>query len=271
MNEPAQICSFWHGDLGWLGRLCIASFIEKGHRFDLYAYDDVGSVPAGCNLRDANEIIPRDEMFFYKGKRTPAVFADLFRLQLMRHAAGVWVDCDVYCVRPYRDLDAYVFGIEGRVGGKPGGMPVVNNAVFRCPADCELLTALLATFEPGAIPPGMPWFRRIEVKLRRLLGEELPVQDMQFGATGPWPLNHHLRRLGLMGFASEKSVFYPMNYGNATQLLQPGATLAKWIRTDTLSAHFWHSALTDRGSGQLVLPEPGSFFAAELERFGIAA
>jgi hypothetical protein len=95
MSTLPPIVSFWHGALGWLGRVAIASFLEKGHSFALHAYDDVGPVPSGCEIRDANAIVPRAEMFFYKGNRTPAVFADYFRLKLMEAAAGIWVDCDV--------------------------------------------------------------------------------------------------------------------------------------------------------------------------------
>lgn len=263
---PEPICSFWHGDLGWLGRVSIASFIEKGHRFALYTYDDVGAVPEGCILRDASDIIPREQMFFYKGNRTPAVFADLFRLRLMEHGAGIWVDCDVYCVRPFERLGDYVFGIEGLNANR---RMTVNNAVFRCPADSELLRVLFRTFEPGAVPPGMPWFRAIEVRLRRLFGEHLPVEDMQFGATGPWPLNHHLHRLGLFDRAQPKAVFYPIGYYDARRLLAPGLDLADIVRPETLSVHLWHSALTDRGSGRLLPPEPDSFFAREAARLGV--
>jgi hypothetical protein len=164
--ELPPICSFWHGELTWLERMCIASFVEKGHTFALYTYDDV-VLPVGAERRDAETIIPRDRMFFYKRDRTPAVFADLFRLELMRREAGIWADCDVLCVKPLAGLPEYVFGLEESAS--------VNNAVFRCPADSELLKHLLEVFEPGAIPPGMPWWRRAEVIVRRVLGSRLPA------------------------------------------------------------------------------------------------
>ncbi|HEX4297527.1 MAG TPA: hypothetical protein VHZ56_05845 [Devosia sp.] len=269
MDLPV-VCSFWHGELSWLERLCISSYIERGHRFRLYTYATLDGLPPGCEAADAGAVVPQDEMFFYKGSRTPAVFADLFRLRLMQAEAGIWVDCDCYCVRPYAGLGDYVYGIEGSWDGKPTSPQLVNNAVFRCPANSELLAALLATFAPGAIPPGMPWHRAAEVRLRRLFGETLPVQNMQFGATGPWPLNHHLKRLGLFGRAQPKPVFYPMNYGQAPLLLAPGRDLSAMIRPETLSAHFWHSSLTDRGTGKPAPPQPGSFFAREIERLKLS-
>jgi hypothetical protein len=261
MSTLPAICTFWHGEMSWLERVCLASFAEKGHKVDLYTYGEVGPLPKGVRVKDANEIEPEEKVFFYKGSRTPAVFADLFRLRLMQRKAGIWVDCDVYCVKPLRGLGEYVFGIEE--GSR------LNNAVFRCPANSKLLKHLLEVFEPGAIPPGMPWWRVAEVRLRRALGQALPAENMQFGATGPWPLNHWVRKLGLRGFVQPKAVFYPLDHGAAGGLLKAGSSLEGIVKHETLAVHMWHSALTDRGSGTIGTPEAGSFFASEMARLGV--
>jgi hypothetical protein len=270
VNGLPAICSFWFGPLGWLERLCIASFVAQGHAFELYAYDELGAVPDGCTLHDAAEILPRERLFFYKGNRTPAVFADLFRLELMARGAGIWADCDVLCVKPFAGLGDYVFGIEVAPNLRNGLRAQVNNAVFRCPPQSPLLAALRGLFGPGAVPPGMPWPRRLEVAARRAFGEKLPIEHMQFGATGPWPLNHFVRRLGLWGEVSAKPVFYPVDYGAARQLLAPGRTLADVTTPETLGIHLWHSALTERGSGRMSAPASGSLLAGEAARLGIA-
>jgi hypothetical protein len=259
VSDLPPICSFWHGELTWLERMCIASFVEKGHRFALYTYDDV-AVPAGAERRDAGDVVPRDRMFFYKRDRTPAVFADLFRLELMRREAGIWADCDVLCIRSLAGLPAYVFGIEAGTR--------VNNAVFRCPADSELLSRLMAVFEPGAVPPGMPWWRRVEVTVRRALGAELRAHEMQFGATGPWPLNYWVKRLGLEVFVQAEAVFYPVAYGGTNRLMEAGSVLD--VPAETLAVHLWHSALSGRGSATVTRPEAGSFLAGECERLGVS-
>lgn len=259
MSDLPPICSFWHGGLTWLERMCIASFVEKGHRFALYTYDDM-VVPAGAQRHDAEAVVPRDQMFFYKRDRTPAVFADLFRLELMRREAGIWADCDVLCVRPLVGLPDYVFGIEAETR--------VNNAVFRCPAESELLSRLLEVFEPGVVPPGMPWWRQAEVAVRRALGAALPAHDMQFGATGPWPLNYWVKRLGLERYAQPKPVFYPLDYGAANRLMAAGSRLD--VPGETLAVHLWHSALSGRGSGAVPIHEAASFFARECARLGVS-
>lgn len=269
MSDLPVICSFWHGSLSFLERVCIASFIEQGHRFVLYAYGAVDGLPRGCELVDAETVIPQSEMFFYKGSRSPAVFADFFRLALMQREVGIWADCDVYCVRAFKDLPDYVFGVENDANWRNGWRDEINNAVFLCPPKSELLEKLLSVFAPGAFPAGMPFWRAAEVRLRRALGEDLPAHHMQFGATGPWPLNHAVRELELTKFIMPRSAFYPMPYGTAVDLLEPETRLADRIRADTFGVHMWHSALTGRGTSEMLQPKPGSFFAAEIKRLGL--
>lgn len=268
MSMLPTICSFWHGELSFLERVCIASFVERGHEFVLYAYDDIAA-PAGCRVVDAASVVPQSEMFFYKGNRSAAVFADYFRLKLMEREAGIWADCDVYCVKPFAGLGDYVFGVENDASWRTGFRDAINNAVFLCPPDSALLKALLDVFAPGAIPHGMPFWRAAEVRLRRMMGEALPVHHMQFGATGPWPLNHAVRALGLEKCIQPRDVFYPMPYGTAVHLLEPGSSFDGRITDRTLGVHMWHSALTDRGRGVMRQPQVGSFFAREIERLGV--
>ncbi len=114
----------------------------------------------------------------------------------------------------------------------------------------------------------MPIRRAIEVRLRRLLGEKLPVQDMQFGATGPWPLNHYLHKLDLFRLAQPRTVFYPIGYDAAAKLLSPGLSLPDIVAPETLSVHLWHLGADRPRHGKLRAPSPGSFFAREVEAAG---
>ncbi len=209
-------------------------------------------------------------MFFYKKTGTPAVFSDLFRLELMRQEAGLWADCDIYCLKPFAGLGEYVFGYEVMPEGKKPGS--INNAVFRVPADSELLGALLALFDPQnahAPAPFLPRHRRLEVFVRRLLGEKLALSDMQFGATGPFPLTWHIKRLGLEKKARKREVFYPVPYEAIPSLMQAGSALSSFVTGETLCVHIWRSQLTDRGRAGISLPEPGSALASLCERDGI--
>lgn len=70
-REPATtVQGFWYGDpLAPLHWACLNSFLEKGLGFDLYAYQEL-AVPKGVRLRDAAEIIPKEEMFFFANPHT---------------------------------------------------------------------------------------------------------------------------------------------------------------------------------------------------------
>lgn len=102
-GRPATtIQGFWHGTpLTPLHWACLNSFLDKGHRFDLYTYQDL-AVPRGVRLRDAGEILPQEEMFFFANPHTGepdvAPFVDYFRLFLLYQRGGWWCDVDTVCL-----------------------------------------------------------------------------------------------------------------------------------------------------------------------------
>jgi hypothetical protein len=82
MREIIQ--SLWIGDrLSVMERLCISSFLQNGHEFHLYVYQDTAGVPPGTVLRDGNEILPSERIFTYREHQSYAGFANFFRYKLM--------------------------------------------------------------------------------------------------------------------------------------------------------------------------------------------
>lgn len=167
----------------------------------------------------------------------------------MTREAGVWVDCDMLCIRGFNDLPPYVFGYEVPPGrGVHAGQ--INNAVLRLPKDSMLLAELLNIFDGDSEhmdPVWMPPYRRAEIKIRRLLGQKIGLAHMQFGATGPFPLTYFARKLGQDDQALGTSVFYPVPYTDAATLLESGSSLDRYIQPETLAVHLWRMALTGRG------------------------
>lgn len=263
MSLPT-IVSFWHGPMSWLEALSIASFRRHGHRVEVYSFDPVPGLPEGAVAMDAAEILPRDKLVFYKGKGTPGVFSDRFRLCLLQQGRGLYADLDVYCVRPFADLPAYVMGYE-----RPGS---VNNAILAIPSDAPLLDDLLGIFDAGRrlFEPHLPFGRRLEVAARRLIGDPVPPEHMQFGATGPFALTYYVRKRGLQHLVQPSSVFYPIPYEGIPALMQPGSSIDAAIGPDTLAVHIWRSQLTRRGRADMPLPQPGSALAELCAREGIA-
>ncbi|SEP71982.1 hypothetical protein SAMN05428969_0606 [Devosia sp. YR412] len=265
MSELPTIFSFWHGPMSWLEALSIASFQRQGHRVEVYSYDPISGLPAGAIARDAAEVLPRDRLMFYKGRGTPGVFSDLFRLTGLRQSRGVYADLDVYCVRPIPGEMDYLMAYE-----RPGS---VNGAVLYLRPDAPLLADLLSIFDSGPRPllePHLPIFRRLEVAARRLMGQNVTPEFMQYGATGPMALTHYVARRGLSAKVLPSSALYPIRYESIPTLLQLGSSVDPAITPDTLAIHLWRSQLTNRGRADMPPPPPGSAMAELCAREGIA-
>jgi hypothetical protein len=265
MTSLPTIFSFWHGPMSWLEALSIASFTRHGHRVEVYSYDPVDGLPAGAVARDAADVLPRERLMFYKGRGTPGVFSDLFRMTGLRHGLGVYADLDVYCVRPILGPPDYLMAWE-----RPGS---VNGAVLHIPADAPLLDDLLGIFSPGPRPlfePHLPFFRRFEVAARRLVGQQVTPEFMQYGATGPMALTYYVQKRGLVEKVLPSAAFYPIPYEGIPALRQPGSSVDTAITPDTLAIHLWRSQLTNRGRADMPPPPPGSAMAELCRREGIA-
>jgi len=130
----------------WIGKtlsptelLTIKSFLDNGHNFRLWSYDAIETkLPDGTDLRDANEIFPRKNVFCYKysnqfghGKGSYAGFSDIFRYKLLYLYGGWWTDMDVTCLKPLDFDDEYVFRTHH-------DLPLVGN-IMKCPKDSPLM------------------------------------------------------------------------------------------------------------------------------------
>lgn len=130
----------------WIGKclstcelLTIKSYLNNGHDFVLWAYDDISTqLPEGTILKDASEIIPRDKVFSYRfanqfghGKGSYAGFSDIFRYRLLFLHGGWWTDMDVTCLKPLDFEEEYVFRSHHT-------LPLVGN-VMKCPKGSPLM------------------------------------------------------------------------------------------------------------------------------------
>lgn len=120
------IQSLWVGaDLSQLEKLCVQSFIDHGHTLHLYTYGNVGRIPAGASVKDANEILPASEIF-RDSMGGLAGFSDYFRWALLNRQGNFWVDMDVVCLKPLMfDAAQVVFGrqADGEYCNQVVGLP----------------------------------------------------------------------------------------------------------------------------------------------------
>lgn len=95
------VSMLWIGDaLGSIEQTAVQSFLDHGHPVELFTYtNDLGNVPEGTTVRDANIVIPEKSVYRYKNGSVSA-FSNEFRFTMLRDRGGVWVDTDVVCLRP---------------------------------------------------------------------------------------------------------------------------------------------------------------------------
>lgn len=239
--EIFKVNSFWHGDsLGWMERACLKSFLDQGVHFRLYTYGAVAGIPEGIEVADANTIIPQDDIFFFDGlfgeksKGSPAVFSNLFRYRLQKLKAGPWVDCDMYCVKPFRfDPNEYVFAWQK--------LNSVNTAVMSLPHDSPIVDDLLKLFdEPYSIPPWIGKKRR--QKLKEIHGtREVHPSFLPWGSVGPKALTALIKKHNLTSEVRPIESFYPITYKDIDCLFDPDFDIQSGIAPETICIHLWNN------------------------------
>jgi len=137
--DNLNIHGLWIGkELSPMEILTIESFLQNGHKFNLWTYEEVINVPDGAEVRNAVEIVPEKMVFSYKhrnkfghGKGSYAGFSDIFRYKLLYEHGGIWVDMDITCLKPFDFADEYLFRYHHkyeRVGN-----------IMKCPQGAEVM------------------------------------------------------------------------------------------------------------------------------------
>jgi hypothetical protein len=139
-NNNKIVNALWIGKkLSVIEILCINSFINNGHSFQLWLYEKLETdLPKSVIERDANTIIPESQVFNYKnknqfghGKGSYAGFSDIFRYKLLHDLGGWWTDMDVICLKYLDFTEEYVFRTHH-------DFPVIGN-IMKCPKDSPLM------------------------------------------------------------------------------------------------------------------------------------
>lgn len=230
--EPVQ--SLWIGkQLSKVEQLCIQSFLDHGHPFHLYTYEDIGNVPAGTQIFDAGSVIAHDKIFRFEdgwGKGSVSGFADLFRLLMLQKNGGWWVDMDIICLKPFTFKQATIIcsSNEGEYGS------LANNCVIKAPKNSPLIKYCL---------------------------DELARTDlkkMTFGSAGPFLFQKAVKELKMEDHIVPYQYFNPISWkfidelvlGNMTSvnklkellrpILKPETMPGRRIMPNTYAVHFWN-------------------------------
>lgn len=250
------LVALWIGDdPGAVERACLLSAVRHGHRVALYCYRAPTMPIPGVEFRDAATILPEDQIIRYRSGSV-SLFSNRFRYELMRRAAGVWIDTDSYFVAPLDTRPDWILGMQDAT--------IVNMAVFKVPGDSPVLDDLLAPFDRGTRPAGLSLRQRAALFHRRLRGERLTIADMPWGSTGPNALTRVLRRHGDMHRAQPADVFSPVPYLQADWILRPDRALEDMVGTHTVTVHLWNELI----KSYKATPAPAGSFLARLQREG---
>lgn len=87
------VTGLWIGDtLPEIIKLCIASYLKHGHKFQLFCYKPYDNIPEGTIVQNANELIDVNCLF------NPGLFNDWFRWTYLAKYGGWFTDMDVLCL-----------------------------------------------------------------------------------------------------------------------------------------------------------------------------
>ena len=230
------IQSLWiGGPLSEMEKLSIRSFVKNGHPFHLYTYGDVPSVPDGAIIVDANEIIPRKDVFKVRGGYSS--FSDFFRWKLVRDRGGWYCDADTVCLKPFKFSGEYVF-----VGGlgKPGSADCVSSGMFKAPKGSPIM-------EWG-------WAQC----------QSMDPATMSWGQAGPPLFTEAVHRFGLTNRIVAGDLFFPIFYTEAPRIFTD--IYIPRISPACFSIHLfnemWRLAGADKNAEY-----PGSLYEKLKERF----
>ncbi len=174
--DSYTVNALWIGKtLSKLELLTIRSFLSFGHRFRLWTYDDIETaLPEGVLLADANEIIAKEKVFFYRnknrfghGKGSYAGFSDLFRYKLIYDKGGWWADMDITCLRPLYTDKAFFFRSHHNLA-------VVGN-LMKCPKGSDLMRRCYEDAMATINEHNTDWHAPIEILNRHI--KELGLEE----------------------------------------------------------------------------------------------
>lgn len=244
-----EIHALWIGPhLPPMAAGCLRSLVRIGHKVVLHSYANLQGVPTEVQTADAAAIVPKERIFRHAGQGQYAIFSDYFRYALLKRRDCVWVDCDVYCVRPIDYPTDHLFGYQDE--------RTIAIGVLKLPPDSPVLQDLLNLFEGRPVRPRWitpaDWFRS---RIKAALYHVPWVAAAPWSSTGPQALTSLLEEYGVTGRAQPREAFYPVSWQRFEMLARSGTDVAGEVRSETRTIHLWNEFVRNRKT----MPEHSSF------------
>lgn len=238
--------------------------VMTGQRVKLFVYERLENVPAGVELHDARDILPKSAIYqidpdypSYKPWISILQFSDFFRVMLMKHGKGVWLDTDVYLVKPFHPD-------PGKIWLARENRSRVGVSALYLPPDNPVIAAFEAYMRGGNPVPDWLGFKRRVIMPQVLRMKGIAVRPNRLGITvfGNDGISRLAKRFGFFEAAKPKETFYYWTGHRAERIFDPAYGLQMLDQPDFIGFHIHKKALTDSP------PREGSFYAWACSRAG---
>lgn len=189
----------------------------------------------------------KSQIIRHRSNGSPAVFSDLLRYELLARGLGLYVDCDVFCLKPIEDQD-YIYG-----WARPA---FINNAILKLPPDSPALSELRRMKDNPMWP--FPWLstkRRAYGYARSAIGKPVTLEELPWGSTGPVALTWCLQKHRLQIHAQPIEAFHVLEYHEA-EMVNPERWLEDLITPRTTLLHLFHNNLVKLGVREIPPSSP---------------
>lgn len=234
-----SIHALWIGNtLGKMASCCLSSFAKQGHQVYLHTYGEIEDLPKGVIICDANQIVPKQNIIRHNATGSYALFSDIFRYELLKHIDnGIYVDCDVYCLKPLTIPEhGYLLGFEDDTK--------INGAILALPKDSALLQKLIEiSHDESFIPLWYPKRKQRRLKLKKMFGMAKHIADMPWGAIGPEAITYFAQQYKILDYVQDIDILYPVHYTCVKHLMNGNLNIDDITTKRTLCIHLYNEAL----------------------------
>lgn len=198
--------------------------VDNGMDVTLYIYDEVKNVPDGVKIADGNKILDialLDRLQCVKkpeqNSRQPiANFSDFFRIFLLKHDKGLWLDSDVFLFRGFKyDTSDVYFAYEDRIR--------IGSPVFYLPKDHPIINEYEKLLEQDELMPNWLGLRRGVLKpfWWNLTGQKFTPPDLGITIYGNDAFTRLAKRHHCYHKALPKHSFYYWTGKKTDKLFMP--------------------------------------------------
>ena len=223
---------FWAGEsVSAYEAACMSSFVRHGYALNVYSYGGISNLPSGAALCSAHDIVDEKYVRAYliKGKPSLSHFSDLFRYRLFQKTDFIYVDTDLYLLRPFDFVfPKTVLALEDKAN--------ICGAIMRIDRASPLLAQLVARTE------------------------KLAGRDLVWGETGPRLVTSAFGNDIAWKNAFRPDLFFPIHYNEFWKTFLPEhREECESLCRGAYTLHLWNNIVGKVGVWKEVLPPEGCY------------